>query len=219
MKRSLALILLLAVALFFGASAIGEEEFDGWDDAAEVVEEWPEEGDWTDDDFADEDEPADDAQWEDENAFGDDSDPQNVWLAAMEVYSWFTIQPLDVDPEAPNADGTKWKVLDERFPTMEALEDIAHFYFCDVIVDELLSYELYEEIDGVLYATDEGRAVDDTMTDADVMISERTDTKHVLEVTVQYAEPDADGQESETFTFIREMVDGDWQYTAFPFYW
>lgn len=214
MRRVLALFLLLAVTLFFCGVAIGEGEEGDWDIDADIVDEWPDDDEWPEAEADEESDWTDDGE---DNAFGDSSDPQNVWLAAMEVYSWFTIQPLDVDMDAPNADGTRWKVLDDRFTTMESLKDIAHFYFCDVIVDELMSYGLYEEIDGELYATDEGRAMDDSMLDADVMIAEQTNELLVLDVTVQYT--DASEQESETFTFIREMIDGDWQFTAFPFYW
>ncbi len=148
-------------------------------------------------------------------------DDQEDLLAAMEVYSWFALMPLDYDEGFPNADETKWRVLDERFNTPELMKDMLSFYFADEIVDELWnsSTNPYETIDGYLYTDGEGREMDDNLGETFIDVTNKTDDTINLTATVQYVEPTEDGKTEESFDYVRKLIDGEWKYTEFPFFW
>ncbi len=150
-----------------------------------------------------------------------DEDDQEDLLGAMEVYSWFALMPLDYDEDEPNADETKWRVLDERFNTPELMKDMLAFYFSDEIVNELWnsSTNPYEVIDGYLYTDGEGREMDENIGETGIEVTNKTDDTIKLTATVQYEEPTEDGKTEEGFEYVRKLIDGEWRYTEFPFFW
>ena len=150
--------------------------------------------------------------WDDE-----DNQVEDTLMSAMEVYSWFVLYPLDVDYDKPNAAGDRYQVLDERFNTMDALRDMVSQYFSDDIVEDLFSMGVYTEEDGYLYTTDEGRQMDVHIGETEFELTEETDQEKVYTVTVNYW-----GEEDnpvEVLTYVQQLIDGQWKFTQFPFYW
>ncbi|MDO4549592.1 MAG: hypothetical protein Q4D04_15995, partial [Clostridia bacterium] len=168
---------------------------------------------------------VDDSYFED---VGDDADTQisegfaqieEDLLGAMEVYSWFMLCPLDIDPEKPDSTGQRYQVLDERFNTTEQLRDFVSQFFSDAIVDDLFAMDIYVEgADGYLYTTDEGRNIDETIGETEFELTESSDTRMVYTVVVNYWTDD-EQVEQEQFTYVRELIDDHWKFTEFPFYW
>ena len=221
MKKFCLMLLALLTVLALAAGAAAEVLPQATPDVEDVedVEEW----------LFDEDQ----WEWDGENdldlsVFDDLEDEGDVWLdeedtvedtllAAMEVYSWFVLYPLDVNYDKPNAAGDRYQVLDERFNTMSLLRDFVSEYFSEEIVDELFAMGVYTEENGYLYATDEGRQIDEHIGETEFEVTEETEDKVVYTVTVNYwgSEP----PEEEVFTYVRQLVDGQWKFTEFPFYW
>ena len=145
---------------------------------------------------------------------------QEDLLGAMEVYSWFALQPLDYDQDYPSDDGKLHRVLDERYNTPDLLKATLQGYFSDEIVDALWTSSVnpYTEIDGYLYTDDEGREMDPNIGETSTEVTDRTEDTVHLTSTVSYLEP-IDGQSTERFTYERKLIDGQWKYTVFPFYW
>ena len=146
---------------------------------------------------------------------------QDDLLAAIEVYSWFALQPLDYDEAFPNADGTKWRVLDERFNTPQLMQDMLSSYFSKEIADSLWNSSVnpYEVIDGFLYTDGEGRGIDGNIGETSIEVTESTDSFVRLVATVEYYEAPEGGQQTEDFEYERKLTGNEWQYTKFPFFW
>ena len=147
-------------------------------------------------------------------------DQQNDLIGAMEVYGWVALGSLDYDEELPSPDGSMWRVLDDKFNTPQLLKGMLSSYFSDEIVTNLWNAQTnpYVEIDGYLYTAGEGRNIDDNIDETAIEIMEATDALIKLLVTVSYFEP-VDGVESEDFNYERKLIDGEWKYTLFPFFW
>jgi hypothetical protein len=146
--------------------------------------------------------------------------PYELIMEAMEVYSWFAMEPLDVNLSAP-ADGrvSCYLVLDERYQTFDALNEKALGYFSEKITSLLWSFDTYTIIDGLLYAdAAEGRGINEEVADMSFEIVTETDNLIVYEATVYYLS-DEDEPVSETFEFTRELIDDQWVFTTFPFFW
>ncbi len=223
-KKLLALVLALLLLLCLPLPALATEPAPDPGDAA--IDEWlypnDEDAAEEDDQLTDEEaqlaevgkdgvEPSDGLETEDEDDL----------LGAMEVYSWFALEPLDVDESLPSPDGTMWRVLDDRFNTKELLLDMLHFYFSEEIVNELWnsSTNPYTEINGYLYTTGEGREMDERIGETEVSVLSKTDSKVELNVLVHYLEPDEYGTTDESFHYTRELKNDEWQYSEFPFFW
>lgn len=225
MKKWIALLLALLMIGALSIGALAEVDLD----AAELD---AEEGDYADDDsewlFEDDEDLVDDELAIAELLQGDDGAPitqinesdQEDLSGAMEVYSWFAMQPLDIDEAFPSPDGALYRVLDERFNTPELMKNMLSFYFSDEIVSELWNSSVnpYVEIDGFLYTDGEGRDIDPNIGEVSVEVAEKTDDLIKLTATIEYLEPE-DGKSAETFEYERRFLDGEWKYTVFPFYW
>ncbi|MEF9895108.1 MAG: hypothetical protein RSA12_05525 [Clostridia bacterium] len=146
---------------------------------------------------------------------------EETLMGAMEVYSWFMLQPLDVDTSKPDSSGTRYQVLDERFNTMQSLRDFVSSYFSDAIVEQLFSMNLYVEENGLLYTTEEGRNIDENIGETEFSVTEQTPEREVYSVTVHYWGEDQldEAGEEEVFTYVRQLIDGQWRFVEFPFYW
>ncbi len=142
---------------------------------------------------------------------------EDTLLSAMEVYSWFVLQPLDVDPDKPDSTGTRFQVLDERFNTMTALRDFVSTYFSDELVEELFAMNVYTEENGYLYTTTDGRNIDENVAETEFEVTEETADEIVYTVTVHYWGEEDDTEEQ--FTYVRKLIGGTWKFTEFPFYW
>lgn len=150
---------------------------------------------------------------------GDQNTPEEIITSAMEIYSWFTISPLDVDPELPGGEGGVWQVADELLRDYGTVMRLLDFNFSPEIVEGLMEYEVYTVIDGVLYGTGGGRGVDARISEVTYEETYAGDDRIVYTVTVYYVGV-ADGEKNcEVLEFVREPVNGLWVFTQFPFFW
>lgn len=220
MNKFFATLLALALIFTLCAGALAEAVPQATPDTQDVDEadEWlyEEDAQLAEEDF----DPNlfDDVAQEDADIWDDeDNQVEDTLMSAMEVYSWFVLYPLDVDYDKPNAAGDRYQVLDERFNTMDALRDMVSQYFSDDIVEDLFSMGVYTEEDGYLYTTDEGRQMDVHIGETEFELTEETDQEKVYTVTVNYW-----GEEDnpvEVLTYVQQLIDGQWKFTQFPFYW
>lgn len=149
----------------------------------------------------------------------EEQSPQEIITSAMEIYSWFTISPLDVDPELTGGDGRVCRVADELLCDYGTVMRLLDFTFSPEIVRGLLAYNTYEVIDGQLYGVGGGRGVDERISEVSYEITESGESRIVYTVTVYYVGVQDGEANSETFEFVREPVNGLWVFTQFPFFW
>ena len=145
--------------------------------------------------------------------------PEEVVTAAMEVYSWFAMQPLDIDPYQPDSDGLRFRVLDERLNTLEGLYTAVRAVFSEEITQELLSSGVYYEEDGYLYAAEDGRAMDPTIAYVEYVATPEGDDKVLYTAAVFYSEEEGVITSINEYTSVREKIDGEWVFTDFWFFW
>ena len=145
--------------------------------------------------------------------------PEEMILSAMEVYSWFTISPLDVDPELAGGDGSVWRVADEALCSEDVMMRLLDFIFCPEIVEDLMAYGPYTVIDGMLYSVAGGRSIDPRIYDVKYEATYSDEEKSVYTVTVCYRDETGAELEPDVLEFVREKIDGQWLFTAFPFFW
>lgn len=219
MKKLWMTLLALILALSLCAPALAEPEVTPDTDTIDDVEEWlfDEDMQW---DVEDEEYDAsifDEVENDDTEMLDMEDTVEDTLLSAMEVYSWFVLYPLDVDYDKPNAAGDRYQVLDERFNTMDQLRGLVSEYFSDELVDELFSMGIYTEENGYLYATDEGRQIDEHIGETEFEVTEESPERIVYTVTVNYW--GGDTPEEEVFTYVRQLIDGQWKFTIFPFFW
>lgn len=208
MKKLIALMVVL-LALTPAAAALAEQAAAGdnsewlYPEDAEIGEEWAEA---TDEDAQD----AFDAEEVDED--------EAFFENALQVYGWFESEPLDVDPEKPSPDGTKFQVLDERLNTLRALDAEVRTYFSDAIADKLLGSGVYEEIDGYLYTGAQGRAIDQSIGEVELTVESRADDKITYTLTVNRVDEGGNVTSSDDLSYVRELIGGVWKFTSFPYY-
>ncbi|MGJ4849709.1 DL-endopeptidase inhibitor IseA family protein [Bacillota bacterium Meth-B3] len=217
MKKLLSIVLILCL-LLTGVAALAEQDgAQGQDEQGETdADEWL----FEEDDAGDEDEGGVDLSEFDEiegdEPLSEEDEVEDTLLGAMEVYSWFVLQPLDVDMEKPSVDGTRYQVLDERFNTMDALRSFVSGYFSDELTGELFAMNVYTEENGYLYTTASGRNIDEGIGETEFEVAEETADRIVYTVTVHYWD---EATETEKFTYERRLIDGTWRFTVFPFFW
>lgn len=223
MMKNISSIMLVVFLLTMPFYALAESTAPEMDPAMTESAEDSADADWLyeDDDDTDEDELGAFADIDGSDSVDDffDSDEDDL-MGSMEVYSWFAMEPLDVDESLPDSSGKMHRVLDERFNTKEAMMNLLHFYFSDEIVNELWNSKTnpYTEIDGFLYTAGEGRSIDERIGETEFAVVSKTDNKIEIDVLVHYIEPD-DGKTEDTFHYVRELINGEWKYTQFPFFW
>jgi len=147
-------------------------------------------------------------------------DARSLVLDAMEVYSWFVMNPLDVNAEAPALDGALYPVFDDVLARVDVMQALLERCFSADIVQSLWDWGAYTAVNGWLYGypPDESplaRPVDPDIADARFALTEETDSRRVIIATVYYLYADA----PETLEFVSECVDGRWIFTEFPFFW
>ncbi len=145
--------------------------------------------------------------------------PEEIILSAMEIYSWFTICPLDVDPELPGGDGTVYRVADEILCSYDIMLRLLDFTFGAEVVEEMLANGVYTVIDGMMYGNAGGRPIDPNICEVSYEETYADEEKVVYTVVVSYHEIDGVSAEPDVLEFVRENVDGQWLFTQFPFFW
>ncbi len=141
-------------------------------------------------------------------------------LSAMEVYAWFVMSPLDVDENVPSPDGETYLVLDETLSQVSLMQERLDEYFSADISEALWAWGTYQDVNGWLYGvmpqdSPIARPIDPDVADAEFWLSEESETRRVYAATVYRLSQD----EPETLRFVREFIDGRWQFTEFPFFW
>ena len=157
----------------------------------------------------------------DDAAFEDEEDiVREDILSAMEVYAWFVMSPLDIDENVPSPDGETYLVLDETLSQVSLMQERLDEYFSADISEALWSWGTYQDVNGWLYGyapqdSPIARPVDPDVADAEFWLSEETGTRRVYAAAVYRLSQ----EEPETLRFVRELIDGRWQFTEFPFFW
>ncbi len=141
-------------------------------------------------------------------------------LDAMEVYSWFVMNPLEVDTNAPAQEDGVYPVLDETLGSTEGMQARLDEYFSTEISQSLWAWGTYHDIDGWLFGrtletSPLARPIDPDISDAFFELTEETEKKRVYTVTVCYLSAD----EPVKLEFVSELVAGKWIFTEFPFFW
>lgn len=147
---------------------------------------------------------------------------EEICSAAMEVYSWFALQPLDVDTDLPDSTLTRYRVLDSRLNTIEKMTAVLQEYFSQAIVEELLSCGVYAEEDGYLYTgAEQTRSIDPTIVSTEYYLAEETNTTRSYSAAVFYSDSeDSDVVTAlEEYTLLMEKIDDRWVFTEFWFFW
>lgn len=170
-----------------------------------------------------EEDAQDDENWveaTDEDAFeeGEADEDEAIFESALQIYGWFEAHPLDVDTEKPSPDATKYQVLDERLNTMRALDAEVRAHFSDAISDKLLQSGVYEEIDGYLYTRADDRAIDQSIGEIELTVTDRTERKITYLLSVNHVDSDGNVTGSQALTYVRELIDGAWRFTQFPYF-
>jgi len=146
--------------------------------------------------------------------------PEQICTAAMEVYSWFALAPLDVDPSLPDSTGVRYRVFDERLQTPEKLEEVVSEYFSEEITQMLMGSGVYAQEDGFLYTVPEpARPIDQTILSTEYYLAEETDESRTYHAAVFYADEEGNVTSLEEYTLMQEKIDGQWRFTSFWFFW
>lgn len=146
---------------------------------------------------------------------------QDVIVPAMEVYSWFTISPLDVNGDVPSASGDKYRVLDDDLVVYENMLAVLQSCFSEELIEEIWAWGSYETVNGQLYGYYPGespleRSIDPDISEVSYELVLETDTARIYTATVYCLSLD----EPLLFEFIQEPTeDGHWVFTQFPFFW
>lgn len=151
-----------------------------------------------------------------------DDQIEEAYGKAVEAYGWFDLTTMPVeDGPGMEYDGRLYqKVRHDTIKTYAQLETYLHTLFSDDIVAGLLNrgdgLERYRDIDGELYAIPADRGTDITKGDETRRIVRESDSKAIVEVTVQLLDPEtgkAAGQEVHDFSY--RYRDGKWIFETF----
>ncbi len=146
--------------------------------------------------------------------------PEDIIVAALEVYSWFTISPLDVDTGLMLSDGSAYRVADESLCSYDVMISLLKTMFSDEIITGMFGFGLYTVLDGMLFTTvGGGRGIDENICYVEYEEVLREEAKIVYNVTLYYYGEGTDELVPETFEFVRELIDEQWVFTQFVFFW
>lgn len=144
--------------------------------------------------------------------------PDEIITSAMEIYSWFTISPLDVDVELPGGEGF-YRVADETLCRYDTLMGMLQEHFSPEIIDGILAYKVYTFIDGIAYGDGQGRGIDPNISDVEYEEISSDEQKTVYRATVHYLGEGENGIVPDVFEFVRERIGDKWVFTQFTFFW
>jgi hypothetical protein len=136
---------------------------------------------------------------------------------ATEAASWFRINSLQFDSnDAKEYNGnTYYRVT--QYGTLTELTQYLHSLFSDDLVSSFLKSNDYVEIDGALYTLGGARGTDITKGKESYAVSQVSDTKLMLTVTVEvYGDDLSTVETTETHEFSYELDNGEWVFTSFP---
>lgn len=145
--------------------------------------------------------------------------PENIIVSAMEVFSWFTISPLDVDVELACGIEGRYRVADEALCRQDVLMSLLGEYFSPEIIEGMLAYEVYTVVDGFMYGDGVGRSIDPNISEVEYEETFSDEARVVYTVTVHYLGEGENGIVPDVFEFIREKQEDRWVFTQFPFFW
>ncbi len=146
--------------------------------------------------------------------------PEDIIVAALEVYSWFTISPLDVDTGLMLADGSGYRVADESLCSYDVVISLLKTMFSDEIITGMFDFGMYTVLDGMLFTTvGGGRGIDENISYVEYEEVLCEEAKIVYNVTVHYYGEGENGIVPDVFEFVRELIDEQWVFTQFVFFW
>ena len=144
--------------------------------------------------------------------------PEDI-AVAREVYSWFVMSPLAVDPDQPSPDGDMFLLADQALSESAEMQRRMNACFSTEISQSLWAWGAYQNIDGLLYgfkAEDRpyARETDPRIETIVYKTVSQTDKKRTYTAVVYYA-----GGGESAFQFVSEYVTDRWIFTTFPFIW
>lgn len=140
---------------------------------------------------------------------------------AVSIYGWFELSPLEDTGESVTVDGTVYRRVE--YPGVESLDDLRtclRSVFSEEVTERLLSdggtAVRYQEIDGVLYVTGQGRSRDSGKGSSSVQTEQREDGVYSVNVAVELLDGDgATVSGLECWAFPYAFVNGRWVFTDF----
>lgn len=151
-----------------------------------------------------------------------DEEIKNAYQQAVEAYSWFdlTTMPLDESIEIEYNGTIYMKVNHNSIQSLSDLEIYSHSLFSDEIVDSLLKYNRYADIDGVLYAMPADRGSNIYAGDQLHEIIRESDRKIIYKVSVDILDDDLEKVvDKEVYSFAYEFSKDKWIFTNFSLVW
>lgn len=153
-------------------------------------------------------------------------DAQTALAAGMEAYGWFNFGGLSCDYEDTRSADNGWtyyRVTDQRFPDYRSFLDYLGSIFSQEIVEELMADRVFADFDGQLYCLDGTRGADIFISQVDYSTKSAEENKIVYLASVTYIkDPSQDPPETDyvkDYEFVRERMDGEWVFTAFPYFY
>ena len=149
----------------------------------------------------------------------DDLAVNEAYHAALTAYIWFDADSMPCDTSvSQEVDGKRFSLV--TYPSIQTLAELkAHLecYFSEEIVTELLSRDLYRDIDGKLYGVAATRGTNPLKGDEAYEVIRESDTKIIYRVKVANLDPN-DPTVVTGYTYVDmnyESVGGKWVFTAF----
>ena len=153
-------------------------------------------------------------------------DAQTALADGMEAFGWFNFGGLKCDYEDTKTAENGWTyyhVTDPRFPDYQSFLDYLGDIFSQEIVEELMGDRLFEDFDGKLYSLDGARGSNILVGDVVYSTKSADENKIVYLAEVTYIKDPAQDPPQvdrvEEYEFVRELKDGKWLFTAFPFFY
>lgn len=138
---------------------------------------------------------------------------RSAWDRAAQSYGWLTIAPLprseeDMMPHPEGGEETLYRVNYPGISSMLELRTHLKTLFSDEIVDGLFAYNLYTELDGVLYQSDRVLGLAQRIpSPTSTQVIRESDTRLVYRVN----------SETDSANYVYELVGDRWMFTEFPY--
>jgi hypothetical protein len=141
-----------------------------------------------------------------------------AYQQAVEAYSWFdlTTMPIAENSEIEYNGNIYYKVNHSSIKSLSDLETYLHSLFSDNIVDTLLKYDRYVDIDGVLYAIPADRGTNIFAGEEHHEIINESDKRIIYKVSVDILDETLEKVvDKEVYSFNYELLKDKWVFTNF----
>lgn len=147
---------------------------------------------------------------------------KEAYERANEAFTWFKVTTLPFESSMKEVDGWIYNKVNHDFIKNYAdLENYLQSLFTQNIVDELLNTEFkqYRDIDGELYVVSADGGTDIYKGDATLEVQLENDVKFKCIVEVELLGEDYEVIGYETHEFSYELIEGQWIFTNFYFFY